>query len=225
MISKEKVDLNLAIKLETWLKDHGCKFASDGFPLIPDDCYCEDEPEYIAPWHHRSYYPKEKTSICFCMPDDLLYPRFAEIFQNIEELRKYHSVCWMDISVSKNMNRETQRFNMLMNALYAAVLAYSGIKVIPSIRCGDEATICFLEKYKSAPLMFLGIHGCSRATDLAGYDEYITRCEFIILYPKRLLLYGKPQKKEIEVLDDIGFSYRIYDDFRKLYKSGRQLGC
>lgn len=209
--------------LKNWLLEHGCEFNEDDFPVLPEGCFATTEPTYLAPWHHRNYYPKDKTSVCFCMPDEYIYPRFEKIFDEIEELKQYHSVCSLDLSVSKNMNHEMQAFNMLLNALYTAVLAYSGIKIIPSLRCGDEDTINLLLPYKGAPIWLLGIHGCSRSMDLSDYDEFILRCELMILWPEKLVLYGLPNKREKEVFEDLGMPYTAYEDFQKLYKSGRKL--
>lgn len=72
---------------------------------------------------------------------------------------------------------------------------------------------------KDAPLVALGLHGC-KGMSFADYDEFIFRCEMIILQPRKLLLYGKPTKAEKEILDDIGIPYRVYPDFQTLYKRG-----
>ncbi len=161
--------------------------------------------------------------MCFFLPDEKIYPRIDHVFEEIEVLREYQSVCSLDLSVSKKMTRKLQNFNMLMNALYTAVLAYSGIKILPSLRCGDEKTIKLLYPYMKTSMWILGIHGCSKYKDLAWYDEYVFRSETIILRPQRLLLYGTPSKDEKSVLDDIGIPYRSYLDFRKLYKKGGKL--
>lgn len=216
-----KIDFMVAEVLKKWLSEHGCCFDVNGFPILPENCYESLEPNYLAPWHHRNFYPKANTSICFCIPDERIYPRFEKVFDEIKELKKYQSICSMDLSVSKNMNREMQNFNMLLNSFYTAVLAYSDIKIIPSLRCGDASTIRFLINHKKAPLWLLGIHGNSRNCDVAAYDEYILRSEFLFLRPKEVLLYGNPSKREKNILDDIEMPYRVYEDFRKFYKNGR----
>ncbi len=194
-----QIDFVTAEFLKKWLLEHECRFDINGFPIMP----------------------KKNTSICFCIPDGRIYPRFEKVFDEINELKSFQSVCAMDLSVSKNMNREMQNFNMLLNSLYMAVLAYSGIKIIPSLRCGDESTIHFLLNHKGAPLWILGIHGNSQNCDVYAFDEYILRSEFIFIHPKKVLLYGNPSKREKDILDDIEIPYRAYDHFLKLYKSRR----
>ena len=68
------------------------------------------------------------------MPDNLIYPRFEKIADEVDEFGKFKSVISMDLSVSRNMPLEVQKFNMLMNALYTTYLASEGIKIIPSLR-------------------------------------------------------------------------------------------
>lgn len=130
------------------------------------------------------------------------------------------SVCGMDLSVSKKMNRRTQEFNLYLNTLYTACLAYSGIKIIPSLRCGDETTVSLLYRYRHAPMMLLGVHGCSLDEETAAYDEFILRAEILTINPDMLLLYGTPSLHEKAVLDEIGTPYRIYPDFRALTRKG-----
>ena len=62
------------------------------------------------------------------MPDNLIYPRFEKIADEVDEFGKFKSVISMDLSVSRNMPLEVQKFNMLMNALYTTYLASEGIK-------------------------------------------------------------------------------------------------
>ena len=215
----KNIDLIVAEKLENQLKEKGVVFNEDDFPEYSGDSFSEEEPTFICPWQHRNYYKASETALAFYMPDNLIYPRFEKIDKETEEFKKFKSVVSMDLSVSRNMPLEVQKFNMRMNALYTATLASEGIKIIPSLRCGDERTIDSLLPYKNAPLMALGIHGC-RGMASADYDEFIFRCEMIILQPRKLLLYGKPTEEETELLDDVGIPYRIYPDFRTLYKKG-----
>lgn len=217
------LDFMYAEKLKAWLLEKGCLFNEYGMPILPNGCFIDQEPTYVGPWHHRSYYPKNCTCLCFFMPDECIYPRIDRVFEEIEKLRQYHSICSLDLSVSKKMTRKLQNFNMLLNALCTAVLAYSGIKILPSLRCGDEITIKLLYPYMQTSMWILGIHGCSKNKELAKYDEYVFRSETVILRPQKLLLYGSPSKDEKSVLDDIGIPYRIYPDFRKLYKKGGKL--
>lgn len=215
----KNIDFIVAEKLTDKLKCRGVAFNDDGFPVFSMNSFADEEPSFICPWQHRNYYRPLDTALSFFMPDNLIYPRFEKIADEVDEFGKFKSVISMDLSVSRNMPLEVQKFNMLMNALYTTYLASEGIKIIPSLRCGDEKTIDYLLPYKDAPLVALGLHGC-KGMSFADYDEFIFRCEMIILQPRKLLLYGKPTKAEKEILDDIGIPYRVYPDFQTLYKRG-----
>lgn len=203
------------------LKELGCKFNELGFPIINENQFSCDIPEYIAPYNHKnSYKYKEKTSICFYIDDKSLYPRIENIDLDINEYKNYSSILSLDISVSKNMPYNVQEYNMYQNSLYTAYLAYSGVKVIPSIRCGDENTIQFLSIYKNAPIIAFGIHGC-KYTKLESYDELMFLNTINYLNPEKILFYGRLSKKEKEIVDDLNILYEEYDDFVKLYKGGK----
>lgn len=214
------LDFKLANKLKEWLVSRNVSFDDKGFPLIPKNSYVKNKPKYIAPWNHRKSYCAKITSICFYMNDNYIYPRIEKVFDEINELKKYHSVCGIDLSVSKKMNRNVQRFIIYLNALYNAVLAYSGIKIIPSLRFGDETTLKYLMIYKESSIFAIGIHGSSKYMKLSSYDEYLFRLMILIFNPKILLLYGKPNKKEKDILENININYKVYNDYRRLYKKG-----
>lgn len=214
------LDFKLASQLREWLVSKNVSFDEKGFPKIPKNAYAKSKPKYIAPWHHRKSYCARITSICFYMPDNYIYPRFEKVFDELKELGKYHSVCGIDLSVSKKMSRNVQRFIIYLNALYNAVLAYSGIKIIPSLRFGDETTLKYLMNYKHSDIFVAGFHGCSQYMKLSSYDEYLFRIEVLVLNPKEILLYGIPQKKERSILENLRINYKEYEDFRRLYKRG-----
>ncbi len=217
------LDFKIASQLREWLVSKNVSFDDKGFPIIPKSAYVKVKPKYIAPWHHRKSYYAKITSICFYMPDNYIYPRFEKVFDEITELKEYHSVCGIDLSVSKKMNRNIQRFIIYLNALYNAVLAYSGIKIIPSLRFGDETTSIYLMNYKDSNIFVTGIHGCSKYMALSSYDEYLFRIMMIILNPKKVLLYGKLGKQERNILKNTRINYEEYEDFRRLYKKGTKI--
>ena len=207
-------DYILADQMISYLKDKNIRFDEDDFPILPSSCYAVKEPESIIPWNHRNAAAdKENTALCFFMNDRLLYPRFKTIKEDIEKLKSYSSFISMDISVSRNMPIEVQEFNMRLNALYSAILAMQKEAYIPSLRCGDESTLNHLNRYHNPPFVALGMHGCFHSDD-ADYDSFLLKSKLMMVRPMKVLIYGKPTKKDIEDLLFLDIPYRIYPDFR-----------
>ncbi len=207
-----KSETMLIDELEKDLTERGCKFDKNGFPVLSESFFAEKEPDFIVPYEQRGFSEPKNTSICFIGEYEFLYSFFEKIDEIAAELQSYQSACWMDLPVDKDMPRTSQKTKMLLNALFSASLAYRGIKILPSLRCGDEQSLSFIEPNKKAPIMFLNMSGHPSHTEIDPYDEFITRCAYIIMYPKRLLIYGKPSQEEDELLYDIGFYYRVYEE-------------
>lgn len=215
-------DYILYDRMTSYLKDRDVSFDEEGFPILPSSCYSRKEPESIVPWNHRNAAKdKENTALCFFMNDKLLYPRFNTIKEDAEKLISYSSFISMDVTVSRNMPVEVQEFNMRLNALYSAVLALKRDGTyIPSLRCGGVSTLNHLNRYRNPPFVAFGMHGCFHSDD-TNYDSFLLRSKLMMVWPGKALLYGKPTKRDIEDLNDLGIPYRIYPDFRTSCKEKR----
>lgn len=215
-------DYVFADQLTVYLEEKGVSFDEEGFPILPSSCYATREPEYIIPWNHRKAAPdKKRTALRFFMNDNLLYPRFETIKKDIEELKEYSSFVSMDISVSRNMPIAMQIADMRLNALYSAALAIQKEETyIPSLKCGDETTLHYLNRYHTPPLVALGMHGCYHSDNI-DFDDYLLRSKLLMVRPKKVLIYGKPTDRDIETFHALGIPYGSYPDFRTLCKERR----
>ena len=183
----------------------------------------DNKPLMIAPFSKRIYYHQDKKniSLCFFEKDEHLYPRLNKAFEEINIFRNYHSVCMMDISISPLMLDEVQQINLLINLLYICVLAVNGIKIIPSFRTASFETIKLLrESVGSSQYWAMGAVGTQRIRNNSFY-EYLFREKCLLIMPKQLLIYGKPNKATISTLNNYGINTKnVYEDFRNLsYKS------
>ena len=206
-----------------YLLERGVKFKRNGFPVFRQEWVIDNKPLMIAPFSKRIYYHQDKKniSLCFFEKDEHLYPRLNKVFEEINIFRNYHSVCMMDISISPLMLDEVQQINLLINLLYICVLAVNGIKIIPSFRTASFETIKLLrESVGSSQYWVMGAVGTQRIRNNSFY-EYLFREKCLLIMPKQLLIYGKPNKATISTLNNYGINTKnVYEDFRNLsYKS------
>ena len=207
----------------TFLIGKGVEFYENGFPKFKPDWIIKNRPKIIVPFYKRHYYKtnKKDISICYFSKDEHLYPRFKNVFKEIEILKEYHSVCMMDISISPYMLDEVQRMNLLINLLYTCVLAVNGIKVIPSLRTGNFETLTLLMKsIQYSKFWVMGIVGTQKAKDNAISElNFKTKC--LLISPEEVLCYGKPNNKTTACLQEYGVEFKpIYKDFRSLCYTG-----
>lgn len=208
-----------AVELYTkYLLEKGVSFYPDGFPIFKQEWFVKTLPLQIAPFNKRQYYKgdKSKISICYFGKDEHLYPRVDKIFNEINVLKEYHSVCMMDISISPLMLDEVQKMNLLINLLFICVVAVNNIKIIPSFRTGDLETLYLLDRsVKNPNYWIMGAVGTQRVRSNSFYEN-LFRCKCMFLCPKTLLIYGKPNIHTLKCLEEYEINYKIYEDFRDL---------
>ena len=206
-----------------YLKEKGVEFYENGFPILKPNWIITTKPKVMAPFNKRHYYwqSKRDISICYFDKDEHLYPRLDKVFEEIKILKDYHSVCMMDISISPLMLDEVQRMNLLLNLLYTCVVAVNGIKIIPSFRIGDYDTLKLLmASVGQSDFWVIGAVGTQQTRNNAFY-EYLFRTKCLLVMPKHLLSYGRPNNNTIKCLEDYGIeSKTFYKDFRSLSYSG-----
>lgn len=208
-------DLEFVVWGTDYLKSKGVQFTEDGFPIIKNEWLATDKPESMIPFSKKNHATSpSKTAIVFYSHDSLLYPRLFSIKSDINDLRKFHSVVSMDISVSFRMPFEVQIFNMLINFIYIAILGSNGIKIIPSLRCGEERTIPILMNFGHPSFWALGAVGCQK-NPKDPYAESIFASKSIVLDVKSILSYGKLNKKNKAAIESLGIEIKEYDDFRR----------
>ena len=212
-------EIELVERYTAFLKEHGVQFYENGFPIFKKEWFITTKPKVIAPYNKRQYYKESKSeiSICYFEKDEHLYPRLERVFQEIEILIGYHSVCMMDVSISPLMLDEVQRMNMLLNLLFICVVAVHGIKIIPSFRTGDYETLKLLVlSVGKSKYWVMGAVGTQQITKNAYYEN-LFRCKCMTILPEELLIYGKPNKSTISCLNQYGIRFEpVYKDFRDL---------
>lgn len=211
-------EIELVERYTAYLKEHGVEFFEDGFPKFKSEWLITNKPLAIAPFNKKQYYWQNKRdiSICYFGKDEHLYPRLDKVFEEIEMLKEYHSVCMMDVSISPLMLDEVQRMNLLLNLLYICIIAVNNIKIIPSFRTGETETLTLLMKSVGySKYWVMGTVGTQQVRSNAFY-EYLFRTKCLLIMPKKLLSYGRPNSNTAQCLKDYGIECNIYKDFRAL---------
>ena len=216
-------DIHMALALIEYLKGKGVRFSPDG-NVIPDrEWFLDTEPCEILPFYHRgACADPSRTAICFNEPDKSLYVRISKVFAEIEEYRRFLGVMPMDLSVSRFMPIEVQRFNLLLNDLFLAVLGVNGIKFAAPTRYGSLQTVSHFRRYGEASIWSVGCVGTrNNGKESRRYEEY-TRRAFILSTgcPKRILAYGKMHREERSDWESLGASVREYVDYNERSRRG-----
>ncbi len=218
-----KCDIEMASSLVAYLSKNGVSFDDSGFPTFHREWFLTEEPEEILPFHRRNRcFDKSKTAICFNEPDRKLYPRIRAVFSDLPVYKQYLGVMAMDISVSRYMHLDIQRFNLLLNALFLAVLGVNGVKFAPPTRFGSVETIPLFRCYKEASLWSVGCIGTrkNRKED-REYEEQCRQAFLIIVgRPSVLLSYGQMRFDERVDWESFGTRVRIYKDFNERSRRG-----
>lgn len=210
--------LSIASGMRSYLEAKGTPFDENGFPVLNKSSFLNEWPDVFVDYSHRNgelVRDKSKTVLCFFRDDVANYRRFERVFDDLPTYREYMGVVETDITVTADMDPEWQACIMCANALFMAVLAVNGVRVIPSTRCGAASTSAFLGSVPHDVLWVSSSLGCAPLTNDADtrYLEKILR-----LRPSKLALYGKRDPAAEDQLSRMGVNWRAYSDVHSLYK-------
>ena len=180
--------------------------------------FLDSEPDIIVPFYNRNSKvvknPKN-TVVCFFSSDSDLYRRLENVFDDIEEYKKYMGVIGLDITVTDDMDPEWQNMIMLVNQLFLAVIACNGIKIIMNARIGSPRSVENLKFFPKGIIWATSFLGCDKLK--SEYDfSFISKV--LCILPSKLLIYGKHDKIAEMQLTKMGFDYRVYTDMHRLTK-------
>lgn len=221
MLVKNLIDIfSITEKLYLYLNGK-IDFDENGYPIFKPEMFLNEWPDMVIPFSHRKNWrvkDKRKTILCFYDRDHNLYPRVANVIEEIDEYRDFLGVIGSDITITEDMDTEWQEFIFLLNQLFIAVLAVNGIKIVPNTRsaCLDERRI-----FKNIPqniMVASGFLGCDSTKSEQDYS-YLTK--ILTLLPDKLIIYGKQDKIVEKQLDTMGISFRVYKDFHRLCQEVR----
>lgn len=192
-------------------------FAPDGWPIMEREWFLDVWPDELVPYPNRNnklYSNKHNSALCYYCADNRIYPRFYNLFQEIESYKAFLGVVGPDITVTRDMDIELQQSIMLANQLFMAVLAVNGIKVILNTRCGVSATESCFRHYPKKIMCASGFLGCSNSRTASEASIYVNKV--LSLRPSKLLVYGKRDELVNQQMDTLGINYRYYEDFHRI---------
>ena len=202
-----------------YLKNMNIKFDQNGFPILEKKTFLEEEPELIVPFSHRNdkrVLEKKKTVLCTFASDKEIYPRLKNIYNEIGIYKKYMGVVSSDVTVTEDMDEEWQELIILLNQLYAAILAVNGVKIILNTRVGSNVNLRLYNNYPKNIMCISSFLGCTKNNE---YDySYLEKILYFL--PSKLLIYGKEDLEVNRMLNTMGIDYKYYVDFHRLCKKG-----
>ena len=209
--------LSLTQELYAYLKGK-IEFDEYGFPIFKPEMFLKVWPDLVIPYSQRKnrrVKNKEQTLLCFYDSDKNLYPRLANVIDEIGEYKKYLGVCGLDITITEDMDIEWQEYIFLLNQLFLAVLAVNGIKIAVNTRsAGLDASRAFRNIPQNATVAS-GFLGCDASKEERDFSYLI---KILTLLPEKLIIYGKHDKYVESQLDTMGIDFRVYKDFHRLCK-------
>lgn len=217
---KSIVDLlELERSYRKYLLDQNVVFDGNGNPIFRTSMFLEEWPETIVPYSCRNnsslVSDPKSTAICFFTKDSQLYPRLENVFEEIDEYRRFMAVISMDLTFTYDMEVEMQQLIITINQLFTMILAVNGIKIVLNTRSGSLACSSIFSNVPKGVTVSSGFLGCNRLQE--GNLSYISKVLF--LFPSKVLIYGKHDPKAEEQLDRFGFDYRVYADVHRRTKN------
>lgn len=210
--------LALMDRYRRYLKSKGVQFNQDGFPFFSRDMFLEQWPSQVVPYDHRKNHRvnnPQKTVLCHYNGDKRIYPRLERVLDDIGEYRGFMGAVYSDVTITEDMDSEWQGLIMLLNQLYAMVIAVNDIKIVANIRTGDRNSVKWMSTIPKGVMCASGFLGCKNQTNPSDM-EYISKLLF--LRPSKLLIYGKHDKCLESHMDIMGVDYKVYPDFHRLCK-------
>ena len=209
--------LSLTKKLYLYLEGR-IEFDEYGFPIFKPEMFLKVWPDLVIPYSQRKnrrVKNKKQTLLCFYDSDKNLYPRLANVIDEIGEYKEYLGVCGLDITITDDMDIEWQEYIFLLNQLFLAVLAVNGIKIVVNTRsAGLDESNAFRNIPQNATAAS-GFLGCDASKEERDFSYII---KILTLLPEKLIIYGKHDKYVESHLDTMGIDFRVYKDFHRLCK-------
>lgn len=200
------------------------EFDSDGWPIFRKEHFLDEWPRDMVTYENRTsklILPEIETVLCFYMGDVQNFRRFKNLLKDIPIYKRYLGVVVPDITITRDMDYEMQEMIMLVNQLFAAVLAANNIKIVFNTRSGIQATNCHFKNVPRHVMCASGFLGCENVEDSISATPYINK--ILGLMPQKLMIYGKHDIVVDNQLDLLGIDYRYYSDFHSRSKRASRL--
>lgn len=210
---KNKYELRLLLKSK--LKQEHWNFNQYGYPIFPREVLLSEIPSVMEPLQNiRTCKHPSETLLCSFTKDKFINPRLERIFDEVSLYKKFMGLGEFDLSPRLSDDLKIQKTNILLSQLATAFIASKGVKIIPNFRIGNLSTLFTLESYPKNIPFVVGTLGCSKRYGQIHEEIFVAKC--LKQRPSFLIIYGSLSKHYAKLLNDLGMSYVVLDDFRKI---------
>lgn len=199
-IHKEINLFKYAEQAQRLLSDEGISFYNNGFPNLTKFEYIKEAPEDIElwPYNKRNQVAKpHKTVLTFFESDPSLYGYLNTLDKVASNLSIYYAVTGFDLSPCLDFSIQEQNAALLVNALTNGLFLVHGIRVIPSLRTGDVATLPALKSYPENICYAFGALGCNQK--LQNIGRMLMNLKLALSEPSQILAYGKLSATDAQI--------------------------
>lgn len=174
----------------------------------------DEPPKNVAQWDCRSsVITPEETGMSFYCADAAFTPILNNPKAYTEKLKKYKCIIGLDASPYDNMPLVVQKSQIYCNLAVTYYYGKQGLKVIPNVRVGTDATLESLEAYPKHHLIAIGTNGFTWRLD----NRYIFKhqVDYIIekLEPSGIIVYGPAREYVFSLAIKKGIPIYQYDSF------------
>ena len=191
-IHKEINLFKYAEQAQRLLCAEGIAFYANGFPDLTKFEYIKKAPEDIELWPYNKRNQvanPRKTILTFFEADPYLYGYLNTLDKVASNLSIYYGVTGFDLSPCLDFSVPEQNAALLINALTNGLFLTRRIRVIPSLRIGNVATITALKSYPRNICYSFGSLGCNQKFQNIG--RMIMNLKLALAEPSQILAYGK----------------------------------
>lgn len=148
-------------------------------------------PKEVIQWDRRmDVKDPNTTAMSFYCNDAGFTPILGNPKNYLEKLRKYEMVIGVDASPYDNMPLVVQKSQIYLNLAITYYFGSNGIKIIPNVRLGSDATISSLDAYPKNILISIGTNGFTWRKE--NREIFKKQIDIIVqkLSPSGILVYG-----------------------------------
>ena len=171
-------------------------------------------PKEVIQWDRRMDVKEPNTTaMSFYCNDVGFTPILGNPKNYLEKLRKYGMVIGVDASPYDNMPLVVQKSQIYLNLAITYYLGNNGIKIIPNVRLGSDATISSLDAYPKNTLISIGTNGFTWKKE--NREIFKKQIDIIVrkISPSGILVYGPVTEYIFESALKLNIPIYQYDSY------------
>lgn len=197
-----------------YLIDGARRTKTDEYPIIEDWMVATEPPKDIIQWNRRRD-AKDPSSVgmSFYCDDIAFQPILGNPKAYVEKLKSYSTVIGLDASPYDNMPIWVQKSQIGLNLGITYYFGCKGIKIIPNVRLGSDATLSSLEAVPHNSLIAIGTNGFIRKLSNREIFKKQIKSVVDILNPTGICVYGPTPNEIFDYVKAKGIPIYQYDSY------------